>query len=164
MSNDGQSLFFAESWTCTVSRYWFDGPKKGTIEPLLTNLPGYPDNINRASDGNYWAALLGMRTPALDLSLRMPGFRRRMARRVAPDQWIYPNVNTGCVVKFNEKGEILESLWDFGGENHPMITSMREHKGYLYLGGVSNNRIGRYKIPGADPTWVAEESYWGAGK
>ena len=164
MSNDGQSLFFAESWTCTVSRYWFDGPRKGKIEPLLTNLPGYPDNINRASDGNYWAALLGMRTPALDLALRMPGFRRRMARRVAPDQWIYPNVNTGCVVKFNEKGEILESLWDFGGENHPMITSMREHKGYLYLGGVSNNRIGRYKLPGADPNWVAEESYWGAGK
>jgi ribose transport system permease protein len=43
-----------------------------------------------------------------------------------------------------------------------MITSMREHKGYLYLGGVSNNRIGRYKIPGADPNWVAEDHYWGA--
>ena len=38
--------------------------------------------------------------------------------------------------------------------NHPMITSMREHKGYLYLGGIYNNRIGRYKIPGADPNWT----------
>ena len=27
-----------------------------------------------------------------------------------------------------------------------MITSMREHKGYLYLGGIMNNRIGRYKL------------------
>lgn len=164
MSNDGQSFFFAESWTCDINRYWFDGPKTGQVESVVSNLPGYPDNINRASDGNYWAALLGMRTPALDLSLRMPGFRRRMARRVAPDQWLYPNINTGCVVKFDENGKILETLWDFGGANHPMITSMREHKGYLYLGGVSNNRIGRYKIPGADPNWTAQDAYWGTEK
>ena len=102
---DGQSFLFAESWTCSISRYYFDGPKKGRIEPVLTNLPGYPDNINRASDGNYWAALLGMRTPALDLAMTMPGFRRRMARRVGPDFWLYPNINTGCVIKFDEQGE-----------------------------------------------------------
>ncbi len=162
MASDGQSFLFAESWTCSISRYWFDGPKKGKREPVLANLPGYPDNINRSSDGNYWAALLGMRTPALDLALSMPGFRRRMARRVAPDLWLYPNINTGCVIRFNERGDILESLWDLGGENHPMITSMREHRGYLYLGGVSNNRIGRYKIPGADPNWCAQDAYWGA--
>jgi ribose transport system permease protein len=42
-----------------------------------------------------------------------------------------------------------------------MITSMREHKGYLYLGGISNNRIGRYKIPGADSQWSGFQSYWG---
>ena len=35
-----------------------------------------------------------------------------------------------------------------------MITSMREHKGYLYLGGILNNRIGRYKLAGADPNWT----------
>ncbi|HXU58863.1 MAG TPA: SMP-30/gluconolactonase/LRE family protein, partial [Verrucomicrobiae bacterium] len=161
MATDGCSFFFAESWTCSVSRYWFDGPKKGQVERVLSNLPGYPDNINRASDGNYWMALLGMRTPALDLALTMPGFRKRMARRVAPDLWLYPNINTGCVVKFDETGRILESLWDLGGENHPMITSMREHKGYLYLGGVSNNRIGRYKLPDADPNWCAQDAYWG---
>ena len=161
MCRDGQSFMFAESWTCSISRYYFDGPKKGRIEPVITDLPGYPDNINRASDGNYWLALLGMRGPALDLALRMPGFRKRMARRVAPDQWLYPNINTGCVVKFNEKGEILDSLWDLGGLNHPMITSMREHRGWLYLGGVSNNRIGRYRLTDADPNWCAEDDYWG---
>lgn len=162
MANDGCSFFFAESWTCSVDRYWFDGPKKGRRERVLSNLPGYPDNINRASDGNYWMALLGMRTPALDLALTMPGFRRRMARRVAPDMWLYPNINTGCVVKFDESGRIIESLWDLGGLNHPMITSMREHRGCLYLGGVSNNRIGRYRLPGVDPNWCAQDAYWGA--
>ncbi len=161
MCRDGQSFMFAESWTCAINRYYFDGPKKGSVERVISDLPGYPDNINRASDGNYWLALLGMRGPALDLAMRMPGFRKRMARRVAPDQWLYPNINTGCVVKFNEKGEILDSLWDLGGLNHPMITSMREHRGWLYLGGVSNNRIGRYRLPDADPNWCAEDEYWG---
>ncbi|PCH75532.1 MAG: ABC transporter permease [Rhodobacteraceae bacterium] len=158
---DGKSILFAETWRCRISRYWLDGPKRGTVEPVIPNLPGYPDNINRASDGNYWLALVGMRTPSFDLAMTMPSFRRKMARRVAPDEWLFPNINSGCVVKFNEAGEILDVLWDISGENHPMITSMREHKGDLFLGGISNNRIGRYHLKDADPDWVSSDSYWG---
>ena len=105
MAHDGVSFLFAETWGCRVSRYWFDGPKAGTVEPVIPNLPGYPDNINRASDGSYWLALVGMRTPSLDLALKMPGFRRRMARRVAPDEWLFPNINTGCVLRFDDEGQ-----------------------------------------------------------
>ena len=39
---------------------------------------------------------------------------------------------------------------------------MREHRGYLYLGGVTNNRIGRIKLADADPDWTGPASYWGA--
>jgi len=162
MTLDGQSLMFAETWGCRVSRYYFDGPKAGRVEPVIPDLPGYPDNINRASDGTYWLALVGMRTPSLDLAMRMPGFRKRMARRTAPDEWLYPNINTGCIVRFDERGRILESLWDLGGENHPMITSMREHRGHLYIGGIFNNRIGRLKLAEADAEWTGCRSYWGA--
>ncbi|MDP3898791.1 MAG: SMP-30/gluconolactonase/LRE family protein [Mesorhizobium sp.] len=161
MTHDGQSFLFAETWACRVSRYWFDGPKAGTVEIVIPDLPGYPDNINRASDGTFWLALVGMRTPSLDLAMKMPGFRKRMARRIAPDEWLYANINTGCVVRFDEQGRILETLWDLGGENHPMITSMREHRGHLYIGGISNNRIGRLKLEGADPDWTGPASYWG---
>jgi ribose transport system permease protein len=45
--------------------------------------------------------------------------------------------------------------------NLPMITSMREHRGYLYIGGISNNRIGRYKLEGADPDFVSNAQYHG---
>jgi ribose transport system permease protein len=41
------------------------------------------------------------------------------------------------------------------------LTSMREHKGYLYLGGLENNRIGRIKLDKGDPTWTGFEAYWG---
>jgi ribose transport system permease protein len=161
IAHDGQSLFFAESWACRVHRYWFDGPKAGRVECVIRDMPGYPDNINRASDGGYWMAWLGMRTPSFDLALRHPGMRKRMTRRLPQDDWLFPNINTGGVVKFDEAGRIREALGDLTGNAHPMVTSMREHKGYLYVGGILNNRIGRYRNPGADPDWTGMRSYWG---
>jgi ribose transport system permease protein len=161
IAHDGQSLFFAESWACRVHRYWFDGPKAGQVECVIRDMPGYPDNINRASDGGYWMAWLGMRTPSFDLALRHPGMRKRMTRRLPQDDWLFPNINTGGVVKFEENGRIREALGDLSGDAHPMVTSMREHKGYLYVGGILNNRIGRYRIPGANPSWTGLGSYWG---
>ena len=110
MAHDGKSLFFAESWACRVHRYWLEGPKAGTAECVIRDMPGYPDNINRASDGNYWMAWLGMRTPSFDLSLRHPGMRKRMTRRLPQDEWLFPNINTGGVVKFDETGGIVEAL------------------------------------------------------
>jgi ribose transport system permease protein len=159
---DGQSILFAETWGCRVQRYWFAGPNAGKRKVIIENLPGYPDNINRASDGTYWLALVGMRAPAFDLGWRMPGFRRRMVNRIPHDEWLYPNMNTGCVFKFDENGRIFDCLWDLNGTNHPMITSMREDHGFLYIGGTYNNRIGKWRIPGGDPQWGAVESYWGA--
>ena len=90
IASDGQSILFAETFGCSIKRYWFDGPKQGTVEVVMDNLPGFPDNINLASDGNYWLAIVGMRSPALDLAWRMPGFRRRMGKRLPVDEWLFP--------------------------------------------------------------------------
>lgn len=162
VAHDGRSLLFAETWGCRVSRLWLEGAKAGTVERVIDDLPGYPDNINRGSNGTYWVALAGTRTPSYDLAMTMPAFRRRMARRVAGDEWLFPNVNVGCVVQIDGQGGVLQTLWDATGVNHPAITSMREHRGYLYLGGVTNNRIGRIRLAGADPDWTGFKSYWGA--
>lgn len=163
VTHDGESILYAETWPCRISRYYFAGPKAGRVEPVMPNLPGYPDNINRSSDGHYWCAFVGMRGPVFDLAMRSPAFRKKMVDRIPHDEWLYPNMNSGCIFKFDETGNVLDCLWDAEGVNHPMITSMREHKGYLYLGGSLNNRIGKWKIPGADPDWTGNQSYWGAG-
>lgn len=161
MAMDGQSFLFAETWGCRISRYWFAGPREGQVECVIADLPGYPDNINLASDGTFWCGMIGMRTPAFDLAQRMPGFRKRMVMRIARDEWLYPNMNTGGVIKFDLQGRVLGSLWDQAGDRHPQVTSMREHKGYLYLGGIFNNRIGRIHLPDADPEWTGPQAYWG---
>ena len=88
--------------------------------------------------------------------------RQRMIKQIPPDEWVYPGINNGCIVKFDESGRALESLWDPGGTKHATVTSMREHKGWLYIGGLENNRIGRVRLPDANPDWTGNDSYWGA--
>jgi ribose transport system permease protein len=162
VSHDGKSLMIASTSLCKIFRYWLAGEKRGTTEVLIDQLPGNPDNINRASDGNYWLALVGIRTPTFDLAARKPGFRLRMVKQVPTDEWLAPALNHGCVLKFNEQGEALESWWDPTGISHSTLTSMCEHKGYLYLGGLENNRIGRIKLDSADESWTGYDAYWGA--
>jgi ribose transport system permease protein len=161
LTHDAMAILFCETFGLRLMRYWIDGPKKGKTEVALDHLPGSPDNINRASDGGYWLALVAMRTPVYDVAMRMPGFRIRMIKQLPIDEWLFPGINNGCIVKLDANLEPVESYWDPGGESHPTLTSMREDRGYLYLGGLENNRIGRIKLAGADPNWISSENYWG---
>ncbi|AVH94186.1 MULTISPECIES: ABC transporter permease [Streptomyces] len=145
-SHDGMSILVASTGLCRVDRLWTSGPKQGRMEPVLENLPGHPDNINRSSDGNYWLPFVSMRTPMSDLLTRYPAVRRRMTREVPLDSWVVPQLNVSCVMKFSDEGEILDVLWDSTLANHPMVTAVKEHDGHLYLCGVSNNRVGRLAL------------------
>jgi ribose transport system permease protein len=150
-SHDGKSILVSSTGLCRVDRLWVSGPKKGQLEPVLENLPGYPDNINRSSDGNYWLPLCAMRTQMSDLLSRYPSVRRRMTREVSLDNWVVPQLNVSCVIKFSDSGEILSVLWDDSLEHYPMVTAVKERDGFLYLCGVSNNRIGKLEL---DPSEV----------
>jgi ribose transport system permease protein len=67
------------------------------------------------------------------------------------------------VVKFDDRGEVVDSLWDPDDANYPTISALREHKGYLYIGCLENNRIGRLHLPDANPCWTSWDSYYGKG-
>lgn len=54
----------------------------------------------------------------------------------------------GLVLALDENGNITHSLHDPTGEHLIEITSVQEHEeGYLYLGSLHSDRIGRYKLP-----------------
>lgn len=144
----GASLLFSQAWACRVSRYWLAGPRKGKMETIAENLPGFPGNICRAADGDYWVAMLGVRTPLHDLSMRTPAMRRRMARRVANDEWLSPNFNAGFVLKLSGEGHVTDCLWDGDDAAHPALSTAREHGGHLYLGGPFDNRLTRVALKG----------------
>ncbi len=163
LTHDGKYLLVASTWDCSILIFDLarlsDGPRV-----FLGGLPGYPDNVNRASDGGYWVALAGMRNPVFDEAMRHPGLRRRMTRRVPPTNWLFGNLNIGGVLKIDGNGKIVDALWDAPDGPLYMITSMREHEGTLYLGGVTNDKIGRLKLDGADRTWNGPDSYWGKAR
>jgi ribose transport system permease protein len=160
ITHDGRHLLVASSWTCSILIFDLarlsDGPRV-----FLRGLPGYPDNINRASDGGYWIALAGMRNPIFDQAMRHPELRRRMTKCVPPTNWLFGNLNIGGVLKIDGGGRIVDALWDDADGPLYMITSMREHEGALYLGGVTNDKIGRLALEGADRGWSGPASYWG---
>lgn len=163
LTHDARHLLVASTWECSVLIFDLarlsDGPRV-----LTRGLPGYPDNINRASDGGYWVALAGMRNPVFDQAMRHPGLRRRMTRRVPPTNWLFGNLNIGGVLKIDAGGKVVDALWDAPDGPLYMITSMREHEGSLYLGGVTNDKIGRLALDGADPAWSGPGSYWGGAR
>ena len=163
LTHDGKHLLVASTWECSILIFDLarlsDGPRV-----FASGLPGYPDNINRASDGGYWVPLAGMRNPVFDQAMRHPGLRRRMTRRVPPTNWLFGNLNIGGVLKIDGSGKVVDALWDAPDGPLYMITSMREHEGALYLGGVTNDKIGRLRLDGADPAWRGPESYWGRAR
>lgn len=160
LTHDGKHLLVASTWECSIMIFDLarlsDGPRL-----FASGLPGYPDNVNRASDGGYWVALAGMRNPVFDQAMRHPSLRRRMTKRVPPTNWLFGNLNIGGVLKTDGSGHVVDALWDAPDGPLYMITSMREHEGALYLGGVTNNKIGRLKLDGMDDSWRGSESYWG---
>jgi ribose transport system permease protein len=158
LAADGLSMLIAETWASRIVRYWIAGPKSGKIEGFVPSLPGYPGHIARSSDGHFWVTLVGVRTPVFDLAQETPDFRRRMIGRLGADDWLSPNTNTGCVIKFNDLGRVVETLWDGPSGLHPEITSVREHKGKLYLSGVNNDKVGVLDLPGADQSWTDSRS------
>ncbi|MCV3764990.1 ABC transporter permease [Rhizobium sp. TRM95796] len=160
LSHDGRHLLVASTWGCSILAFDLDDLDAGP-RVFLDGLPGYPDNINRSSDGGYWVALAGMRNPVIDLAMQHPALRRRMTKQVPPTNWLFGNLNLGGVLKVDGKGAIVDALWDDASGPLYMITSMREHKGVLYLGGVTNDKIGRLALPSADPRWTGQDSYWG---
>jgi len=162
VTHDGNHLLVASTWDCSILIFDLANLSAGP-RIFLDGLPGYPDNINRASDSGYWVALAGMRNPIIDQAMKYPGLRRRMTKRVPPTNWLFGNLNIGGVLKITAKGEIADALWDAPDGPLYMITSMREHAGALYMGGVTNNKIGRIPLENADNRWTGPASYWGRG-
>jgi ribose transport system permease protein len=159
LTHDSRHLLVASTWACSILIFDLqnlaDGPRV-----FIRGLPGYPDNINRSSDGGYWISLAGMRNPVMDEAMKIPGVRRRMTRRVPPTNWLFANLNIGGVLKADGAGRIVDALWDKPDGPLYMITSTCEHKGALYLGGTTNNKIGRFALAGADREWTSPNSYW----
>lgn len=144
LSADQQSVAVVETGWYRVHRYWLAGPKAGTSEILIANLPGFPDNITARPDGGFWLALFTVRNPAADRLAGWPFLRKvvwRLPQSVQPEPKRY-----SFVLGLDADGNVTHNLQDPTGRFAP-ITSAREAGGWLYLGSLEEKAIGRIKVP-----------------
>lgn len=141
----GDSLLVTETSRVRVSRCWTNGPRAGESEVVAENLPGYPDNIDRAEDGVYWLAIPNLRNPMVDRVHRHPRLARQMGRlpewllmKTVPDPY-------GLVLQMDADGRIHHSLHDPTGGT-AFITSATPYEGALYLGSILADGVYRYDL------------------
>jgi len=142
---DGESLLVNETSRYRIRRYWVEGDRAGEDEVFVDNLPGYPDNVDVASEGGYWVAIPSMRDESLEALQRRPWVKRQLGKlpesvlqQVSGDPY-------GLVLRVDESGEVVDSLHDPAGGVFG-VTSATEYDGDLYLGSLFNDYVYRYEL------------------
>jgi sugar lactone lactonase YvrE len=145
LSQQENFVLVNETYRYRIVRYWLKGPKAGTHDVFIDNLPGFPDNISSNGKGTFWLALFTVRNKVVDTLHPYPFLKEQMSK-LPKVFWPKPTPY-GLVLALNEQGDITQSLHDPKGEHLKAITSAREYDGYLYLGSLSHDRIGKYELP-----------------
>jgi len=145
LSKKEDFVLINETYRYRIVRYWLKGPRSGTHELFIDNLPGFPDNISSNGKGTFWLALFTVRNAAADKLHPFPFIKAQLSK-LPKIFWPKPKPY-GLVLALDEQGKITQSLHEPTGKHLKEITSAREYGGHLYLGSLNNDRIGKYKLP-----------------
>lgn len=141
LSQNEDFVLVNETYRYRVTRYWLAGPKAGTSDVFLDNLPGFPDNVSSNRRGTFWVACFTVRNALLD-RLHPLAFVKRQMAKLPKSMWPKPQPY-GLVLGVDESGRIVETLQDPAGKRVPQVTSATEHGGSLYLGNLNRDWIAR---------------------
>jgi sugar lactone lactonase YvrE len=147
LSYDEDFVLVCETYRYRVLRYWLQGPKAGTFDVFVDNLPGFPDNLSRGDWGLYWLPLFTVRNPTVDWLHPRP-FAKKVVSKLPRVFWPKPQP-IGFVVALTTTGNVLRTFQDPEGRHVRQVTTAREWHGSLYLGTLDGNRIGRLMFPGS---------------
>lgn len=101
------ALMVVETGEYRIWRFPLDG-SPGKV--ILENLPGFPDNINNASDGTFWVGLVSPRNAIMDQLSNHP-FLRRIIMRL-PDAMKPAPTRYGIILRIDAEGHVIETLQD----------------------------------------------------
>src|SRR2546425_515920 len=140
LADDESYVLVPETGSYRVLRHWLSGPRGGRTEPLIENLPGFPDNVTRGLGGRFWVALISPRSGPVDALAAHPFLRKILMR--LPGVLLPQPSSYGHVVAFDATGKVVASLQDPSG-GYRKISSALETAGYLYIGSLEMPELGR---------------------
>jgi sugar lactone lactonase YvrE len=134
LSSDESYLIVSDLGHNSICRIWLKGPKQGQKETIFENLPGFPDNIQRASDGGFWIALASQRSALIDFLHPYPILKKLLLKIPMS---IFPKPPPlAQVLKVSPSLKIEYMLRDDSG-HLPVVTDAFEYNGKLYLAAVN---------------------------
>ena len=146
LSKDKDFLLVAETYTMLIKRIWLTAEKRGMMETFidLTEF-GFPDGINRASDGSFWVAILSPRNQRLISTFQSKWSRFFISHLPT---WMRPKLaRQGLVLKVSQEGQIVTSLWDDKGEVVGGVSAVVEgEEGDIWLGNLQGKGVWRVKV------------------
>lgn len=141
LSQNEDFVLVNETYRYRITRYWLTGPKAGSSDVFLDNLPGFPDNVSSNRRGTFWVACFTVRNALLD-QLHPLAFVKRQMAKLPKSLWPKPQPY-GLVLGLDESGRIVRTLQDPSGRRVPQVTSATEHDGNLYLGNLDRDWIAK---------------------
>lgn len=134
LAADESFVCVAESRARTVVRLWLTGPRAGERDHLVTDLPGYPDNISRGSDDLIWVTIGSPLDRLVETIGSAPLAVRRMVTKI-PEALQPKPKRTIRVQAYADDGRLVHDL----AIDHPgfhMVTGVREHDGKVWMGSL----------------------------
>ena len=144
LSQNEDFVLVNETYRYRIRRYWLSGPKAGTNDVFVDNLPGFPDGVSANGEGTFWVALFTVRNPLMD-RLHPSPFAKGLVSKLPKALWPKP-APYGLVLALDEQGSAVRTLHDPGGEQVLQITSVEEVDGHLYLGNLTLDWVGRLAL------------------
>ena len=144
VAHDQSYVLVNETGKYRTHRYWLNGPKAGTSDIFIDNLPGFPDGISQGEDGLFWLAIVSPRNNDLDAmsnSVFMKNVVAKMPKAIQPKPEHY-----GFVLGVGSDGSIVHNLQDPAGK-FSENTSVQQVGKDIYVGSLYENGIGKMAIP-----------------
>jgi sugar lactone lactonase YvrE len=144
LAADESFVVVAESGGRRIVRLWLAGPRQGVVDDLVTDLPGYPDNLARGSDGLLWAAIASPTDPVVERLMTGPVLLRRLAWRLPVPLQPKPK-RTIRVMAFDDTGATVhDRVLDPAGFH--FVTGVREHGGRVWLGSLEEPAVASFDL------------------
>lgn len=143
LSADERFVAVAETAGRSVVRHWLDGRPD---DHLVTDLPGYPDNIARGSDGLIWVTIASPTDPVVERIQRGPGWLRRSVTKIPEPLQPKPK-RTVRVQAYDDAGTLVHDV-DIATPAYHMVTGVREHDGAVWLGSLHEPAVAVFDIAG----------------